>query len=421
MINSALWPRLLGLIVAVLFVVSLSRPAHAIVIEQYFPAAPDGQPRPQAQSGWRINYDILAPGTHGYGRSAVFQFSSVEFMRGYLPNGKPDWIKILNNLAMVEMYVPYNDGTFVLDMHGRSHYGVPTLEPNPFVKARSDFLPPYGIISGKIEQDGYVIGEVVDDGIRFMDSHQGNKVRRGQMLWLWATLKASNYRYVLKYGFSDDGTISVRAGGTAENLYDDKDSPRNKAVHLHVAAWRMEFDLGAANMNMINIVERHPDLSEGGATFSVRPFNNGLEGGEKWNPEAFTMLEIMNEKTVNRHVPPRHVGYGLMPIRTGSARTTERYTNFDFWVTRRTPADPRRSARAPELKFIDLPENTTVPEPITHKRDVIWYSSAVSHMPRTEDFGPYGYHRREGVAIAMWTGFDLIPRDLWDKTPLLQR
>jgi Cu2+-containing amine oxidase len=226
---------------------------------------------------------------------------------------------------------------------------------------------------------------------------------------------------VLKYGFSDDGTISVRAGGTAENLYDDKDSPRNKAVHLHVAAWRMEFDLGAANMNMINIVERHPDLSEGGATFSVRPFNNGLEGGEKWNPEAFTMLEIMNEKTVNRHVPPRHVGYGLMPIRTGSARTTERYTSFDFWVTRRTPADPRRSARAPELKFIDLPENTTVPEPITHKRDVIWYSSAVSHMPRTEDFGPYGYHRREGVAIVMWTGFDLIPRDLWDKTPLLQR
>jgi primary-amine oxidase len=251
-------------------------------------------------------------------------------MRGYLSNGEPDWIKILNSLAMVEIYVPYNDGTFVLDMHGRSHYGVPVLEPNPFVKARLDVLPPYGIISGKIEQNGYVIGEVVDDGLRFMDGRQGDKVRRGQMLWLWTTLKASNYRYVLKYGFSDDGTISVRAGGTSENLYDERESPRNKAVHLHVAAWRMEFDLGRADMNMINIVERHPDLSDGGATFTVRPFNNGREGGEKWSPEAFTMLEIINEKTVNRHSPPRHVGYGLMPIRTGSARTIEPYTNFDF-------------------------------------------------------------------------------------------
>lgn len=421
MIKLGLTPRFLGMVFVVIFLVHSTRDALAVVVEQTFPASPVGQPKLKAESGWRINYDILAPGTHSYGRSAVFHISSVEFMRGYKSNGDPDWIKILNNLAMAEMYVPYNDGTFILDIYGRSHFGLPVLIPFSFVTARPEFLPSFGIISGKIEQDGYVIGEVVDDGVRFMDGRQGDKVRRGQTLWLWATLSASNYRYVLKYGFSDDGTISVRVGGTAENLYDDDDPPANRPVHLHMAAWRIEFDLGAAEMNMINIVERHQDLSSGGATFTTRAFNKGVEGGEKWNPESFTAIEVMSEQTLNRHVPPRHIGYKLMPMRMGSTRTTQPYTNFDYWVTRRMPDSPKRKASAPELTFIDVPDNVKAPEPITHKAAVLWYSSAVNHMPRTEDFGANGYSRRDGVAIAMWTGFDLMPHDLWDKTPFLQR
>jgi Cu2+-containing amine oxidase len=71
--------------------------------------------------------------------------------------------------------------------------------------------------------------------------------------------------------------------------------------------------------------------------------------------------------------------------------------------------------------FIDVPDNVTSPEPITDKAAVVWYTTAINHMPRTEDFGSDGYRRTAGVAIAMWTGFDLMPHDLWDKTPFLQR
>jgi Copper amine oxidase, enzyme domain len=404
-----------------LFLAQVSDRVQSAEIEQYFPAVPDGQPKPDTQSGWRIKYDILDPGNHSYGRSAILQFSSVEFMRGHQPDGSPDWIKILNNLAMAEIYVPYNDGTYILDIQGRSHYGLPVLSGFGLVKARGDYLPKYGAISAKVETDGYLLSEVVDDGIRFMDGHKTDAVRRGQILWLWTTLSASNYRYVLRYGFSDDGTISVRVGGTAENLYDDGDPPGNKPVHVHMAAWRMEFDLGNAEKNMIEIAERIPDLSSGGANVKVRAFNNGLEGGEKWNPEAFTTLHIMSEQTVNRHNPPRHIGYKLMPMRMGSVRTTQSITNFDFWLTRRNPDDAKRLALAPELKFVDVPDNIRRPEPTMNKATVLWYTSAVNHMPRTEDFGAVGYHRRDGVAIAMWTGFDLMPHDLWDKTPFLER
>src|SRR4051812_22593294 len=107
--------------------------AQSNQLEQYFPAVPDGTTRSPSQSGWRIRYDVLAPGNHSYGRSGVLQFSSIEFMRGNKPDGSLDWIKILNNLAMAEMYVPYNDGTYILDIQGRSHYGLPVLSGFGFV------------------------------------------------------------------------------------------------------------------------------------------------------------------------------------------------------------------------------------------------------------------------------------------------
>jgi hypothetical protein len=32
-----------------------------------------------------------------------------------------------------------------------------------------------------------------------------------------------------------------------------------------------------------------------------------------------------------------------------------------------------------------------------------------------------GYRSQNGVAIAAWTGFDLVPVDLWHQTPFLKR
>ncbi len=308
----------------------------------------------------------------------------------------------------------------ILDIKGRSHYGLPILSGFSFVRAQPEFLPKYGAVSARILQDGVVVAEVVDDGVRFMDGRRDNEVRRGQTLWLWTTLSAANYRYVLRYGFVDDGTIQVRIGGTAENLYDDSEPPGNKPVHVHMAAWRMEFDLGAAGENMISMVERKP-VAGGGATMVHRPFNNNVEGGEKWVAEHFTALKVMNMTTFNRHVPPRHVAYKLMPLRAGTLRTEQRFTEHDFWVTRRSPMRDKRRFRAPELAFVDVPDNVAQPEPIEHQPTVIWYTAGANHMPRTEDFGQNGFRRRDGVAIAMWAGFDLMPHDVWDKTPFLRR
>ena len=41
--------------------------------------------------------------------------------------------------------------------------------------------------------------------------------RRGQKLLLWGVLDAANYRYIIEYGFQDDGVITFRVGSTGRN------------------------------------------------------------------------------------------------------------------------------------------------------------------------------------------------------------
>ena len=68
-----------------------------------------------------------------------------------------------------------------------------------------------------------------------------------------------------------------------------------------------------------------------------------------------------------------------------------------------------------------MPKNVRNPEPIEGKAVAIWHTSGLNHIPRTEDFGARGYRSQDGVAIAAWTGFDLVPVDLWHQTPFPMR
>jgi hypothetical protein len=402
--------RSVATIAGVLLALVLSAPltpsgtAHGLEIVQYFPAAPPGLAAPPPESGWRIRYEILAPGTHGYGGSSAWEIQSVDFMRGYTETGEPDWIRILNNLTFVEMYVPYYDGLEILDMAGFAS----------FVPAAADFVPAAGVIGGGIQPDGSVIAEVVDDSVRFMS--MSNQVRRGQRLDVWATLNAANYRYVIRYSFLDDGSIRVRAGGTAQNL---RSLPvgAEPGVHVHMAAWRMEFDLGAPEANQVHVVERIADPASAAARLDHRPFNGGVEGGETWNPERLTTLMVENARTENRHVPPHKIGYKLLPSRAGSLRTHRKYTQYDVWATLLT--EP--SGSTDRLKFIDVPTYAERARPLDGQPLAIWTTAALHHVPRTEDFGPIGYEASQGVALTMWAGFDLMPHNLWDRTPLYSR
>lgn len=123
---------------------------------------------------------------------------------------------------------------------------------------------------------------------------------------------------------------------------------------------------------------------------------------------------VMSTLFDNRHTPPHKIGYKMVPVRAGSIRTFRRYTHYDFWATLLTGPTGSRD----RLRFVDVPTYAEHARPFEGQPVAIWTTAAIQHVPRTEDFGPVGYDASQGLAITMWAGFDLMPHNLWDRTPL---
>jgi Cu2+-containing amine oxidase len=80
----------------------------------------------------------------------------------------------------------------------------------------------------------------------------------------------------------------------------------------------------------------------------------------------------------------------------------------DFWATR---------YRGTELRYDLLPTYVSNGESVTNTDIVLWHITPVHHMPRDED-GAFQGSIWRGSALIMWGGFDLRPRNLFDRTPL---
>jgi Cu2+-containing amine oxidase len=285
--------------------------------------------------------------------------------------------------------------------------------------------------------NGVILEEIRDDDVRWIDDRRNSLVRRGQELVVWAALDAGNYRYIVRYGFADDGSVRARVGATAANLHHrrpDRDPSQNVEarddIHVHMAGWRIELNLGRPEANNVALVERRPcsapevSCAVGrGAVLQRRPFER--EGGVRWSPEAFSMLAIENGEPPTPRRPMARQGYTLIPRSAGAVRSSRPFGDNDFWVTRRDPdatgagGCPQRIA--PEWTYVDLPTFGACPQALSGQAAVIWHQSAAYHWPRGEDYGPEGQDRTAGVATTAWSGFDLVPRDVVVGTPLFDR
>jgi primary-amine oxidase len=87
-------------------------------------------------------------------------------------------------------------------------------------------------------------------------------------------------------------------------------------------------------------------------------------------------------------------------MRYGNARNQEPFTQSDMWVTRQNSS---------QIMPRDLPQYVSAQNAIVDQDIVLWYTSSIHHSVRTED---------RGATHVMWTGFILMPHDLFDKSPL---
>jgi Cu2+-containing amine oxidase len=221
-------------------------------------------------------------------------------------------------------------------------------------------------------------------------------------LILWGAIDADNYRYIQEYTFRDDGVVIGRMGATGQNL------PGAELItHVHNAIWRIDIDVdGVINSTSWLQHVEDPNNVAGTATDTNTPLATAQ--GLVWGARTHDALEVTNPAFKNAQ--GHYSGYRLMPLVTGGGLTQhyETFTQNEFWIT---PYNPGQFA----AKYLPT---YVAPHPSVANTDlVLWYKGSLHHQPRDED-GAYGSNGLwVGTAHVMWTGFMLMPHDLFDCSP----
>jgi Cu2+-containing amine oxidase len=326
--------------------------------------------------------------------NAVKKFGLVITGASFQKSPASPFLYVLFDGRLGEIFVPYHDGfPRFMDI---SQFN---FDPLPLPPAK--FPPPRQIIGGGL------ICKEVRDYLAWMDAFHANPplVRYGQEVVYFSVLDAANYQYIMEWTFRDDGAILVRAGSTGPKHGGANDT----SGHMHSFTWRLDIDLNGADTNTAYLTSHSEDLTAPdppGSTATDNKSRISIEGSRVWNPQNFNTLEIFDcfpetlgcSTLTNANGNP--TSYELVPMRTGTARESEPYTKKDFWVTVYNPA---------QILAKNLPDYIDGQSTV-NKDLVIWYTGSAHHEndPRDED--------RQTVPV-IWTGFELVPKNLFDGTP----
>ena len=177
---------------------------------------------------------------------------------------------------------------------------------------------------------------------------------------------------------------------------------------MHNFTWRLDIDLNGADNNSAYLTSHEEDLTAPPCSFNAIGCSTAtdksdlisVEGSRFWRPQNFNTLQIRDRTLKNGN--GRATFYELVPLRSGTARHTEAFTKKDFWVSR---YDPEQSFLAD-----NLPEYVRDSQSTVDKDLVIWYTGSEHHENDSRD-------EDKNTVPILWTGFQLIPNNLFDHTP----
>ena len=224
--------------------------------------------------------------------------------------------------------------------------------------------------------------QVRDRGLAW--KHDQSK-RRGEELVLWSVLAAANYNYVIEWTFRDDGTMLGRVGASGQIA--------GSNTHMHGPIWRLDLDLNGAGGDQV-MTMTHAESGAQGVDSHVAVTT---EGGILWSAPGFTGYELTDATL--RNANNKASSWHLMPLVVGTPVHQEPFTKYTAWVTR---------YHWNEFAATALPSYANGES--TRSQDVVlWYYGALHHVIRDED---------TQMTHFMWTGFTLMPFNIFSKTPL---
>jgi hypothetical protein len=339
-----------------------------------------------AQTTWRICWREVA-GSNSLVNPNGLVIGPAYFRKS--PNAP--FVRVLWDMRVSDYFVPYHPGS-------PRYYDLSSFNFQLTWVTVADC--PAGV-GGKVLSE-HVCKEVHDRGLMWK-TYSG--VRRGEELVLWGAIDAANYRYIQEYTFRDDGTIIGRMGATGRNL------PYSELIpHVHNALWRIDIDLGGYTNSAARSQHIEDPTNSAGTASDVTSPISGAQGFT-WGVRTHDAIEITNASLTNAlgHVS----AYRLGPLVTGGGLTQhyEAFTRNDFWVT------PYNLA---QFAASDLNTYVAGQLSVVNRNIVLWYKGSLHHHPRDEDgvYNPNPYWI--GTADVMWTGFMLMPRNLFDCSPFYQ-
>jgi len=317
--------------------------------------------------------------------NAVRQFGLVITGASFQKSPGSPFIYVLFDGRLGEIFVPYHQGT---NRFPDILFDYPCLTLD-----QADFPPPRRIIGGAM-QTRKICKEVREYLAWMTDA----RARYGQEVVYFSVLNAANYDYIIEWTFRDDGAILVRGGSTGPKL---GGSP---VGHMHNFTWRLDIDLNGAGGDSASLTSHNEDLTITPGPGVVNSTDEkdlmSVEGGLVWNPRNFNTLLIVDKTLKNGN--NRATGYELVPMRSGTARHIEDFTQKDFWVTK---YDSAQSFLADNLPMYVQNRQSTVNQDI-----VIWYTGSEHHENNSRD-------EDKNTVPVIWTGFDLVPQNLFNGTP----
>jgi primary-amine oxidase len=178
--------------------------------------------------------------------------------------------------------------------------------------------------------------------------------------------------------------------------------------HVHNFYYRLDFDIDGPQNDYVEEFT-HRQNSPGRSLASRDAWEPVLrESGRSLDGAAFRSWRVVDRESVNALGHRR--SYELVPGGNGLFRGAqdEAFTQADLWITRNRQNEfPLSSADRRTLKQA-LP--TYVNGDTVDGQDVVlWYAMHVHHYPRSEDWP---------AMPVEWAGFQIVPRDFLDASPL---
>ena len=253
-----------------------------------------------------------------------------------------------------------------------------------------------------------------------------------------------NYDYVIDWIFTETGALKGRVGATgivqvkgveSESMADNtatKDTAYGRLIapgtvavnHDHFFGFRLDVDVDGTKNGLLIDRLRKVDLDESTANtprkqvWQVLPREARVESDAKLNvdPRAPALWRIVNPE--NRNGVGNPVSYQLRPAMTGMtllddgepAHRRAAFSAYNLWVTPYRAAERYAAGTYPNQHpgGAGLPEWTAANRSIRNTDIVLWYTIAMHHVVRAEDWP---------IMPLVESEFELRPFDFFDANP----